>query len=249
MTTTIDPQKAADARATLLAAAPSLTDAQRLMMLAQAWYESRWGRGSWIAGSNNWGSMQATTAWKAKHAADPGYGVLPYTDASGAGAKYAAGLMVFPTQLLGCQAFVSAVAAYAGGLANIASDPASYATMLHPRTATAGGNWYEGQVPSADIVSKGPPAVYVEPAATDAVRAQYASAVSSSAALVTAALAAADAQGLVGDATLARPDAVATTGAHAVEWFVGDSAPSSGGSLIAGLFLLLAVAAWKARGA
>jgi hypothetical protein len=206
----IDPQMAADARATLVAVRPDLAAPVVATMLAQAYMESRWGRGSWMAGSNNWGSMQSTPAWAKKHAADPGYGVISYVDSHNNGASYAAGLRVLPTQLEGAREFATAVQAYAGVGAAIPSDLTQYATMLHRMPCGQPGGWYEGT--------------------GDNCVAQYASWVGGALPQVNAALAAADAKGLVGNANLARPDNLVSTAAHKVTWFVGDGGAGGGAS-------------------
>jgi hypothetical protein len=223
----IAPQTASDARATLSLAKPGLSDAQYLVMLAHAYFESRWGRGSWMQGTNNWGSMQNTPGWNAKHAADPGYGWMAYTDSHNSGSTYKAGLKVLPTQLLGATEFANAVQAYAGRGSQIADTAAAYAQMLHPMACGKPGGWYEGT--GSNCVG------------------DYANALSSVMPQVQAALTSADASGLVGRSDLVRAEPILVDPKHVVTWFVGDSTGGDGVSLGGAVCALaLGALAWKA---
>lgn len=230
----ISPQVAADARATLQQVAPGQTPAAYLLMLAHTWFESNWGRYGWLAGSNNWGAEQATAAWQKAHAGQAGYGVLPYTDTHNTGGSYAAGLKVFPSQALGAADYFGSV--YSGFFGrSVPQDAQSFAAALHPHNTPNAqgvfvGNYYEGSGTDADTII-----------------ATYAGKITSNASLVSSALAAADAQGLVGNPNLQRPDAPPNKAPHVIQWLDGSGGGAGGGLGVVACLALVGLGLWAMR--
>lgn len=85
-----------------------------MSLVAQVAYESLFGRnaqgfGKLEAGTNNYGSYQATRDFRSRYADTPGYGECAYTDSHIDGSKYAAALRLYPNQLTAARDWLSLV--------------------------------------------------------------------------------------------------------------------------------------------
>lgn len=137
-----------DAGAALQAAASAagagtLSQSAQALVLGQAFGESFFGRAVQgynkggvfdMAGTNNWGSIQANPAWETSHQGRDYFGKFAHTDYHADGVtKYVGWYRIYPNQLEAAKAFLSQImygnpTAFA---AAVNGGPSSYAQWLH----------------------------------------------------------------------------------------------------------------------
>jgi hypothetical protein len=81
------------------------------LMLAQVLAESAFGlSSSTLRGTNNWGAIHSTSAFRKDHASAPGFGEIAHQDHLADGRRYVEWFRVYPSQLDGARDFLDIVA-------------------------------------------------------------------------------------------------------------------------------------------
>jgi hypothetical protein len=81
------------------------------LMLAQVLAESAFGlSAATLRGTNNWGAIHSTAAFRKAHAMDPSFGEIAHQDHLANGRRYIEWFRVYPSQLEGARDFLATVA-------------------------------------------------------------------------------------------------------------------------------------------
>lgn len=116
------------------------------MALALAWSLGEGAWTSYLVGTNNFGSIHATSGFAASHAADAGYGMVAFLDHGAVGA-YITRFAVYPSLLAGARAFLLLVERDVD-LASVAT-PTDFATGFYVH------GYYEGfQTPVTPVAQR-----------------------------------------------------------------------------------------------